>query len=74
MDQPSREAMAGKLQIYADGVATAELLLMKYQLPDEHELAPTGRPFACLGEIFIRVHSCPFAVVTDEFWQRSCVY
>jgi hypothetical protein len=62
MDQASCEAMAGKLQIYGDGVATAELLLMKYQSPDEHELAPTVHPFASLREIFIRVHSCPFAV------------
>jgi hypothetical protein len=61
MDQASCEAMAGKLQIYGDGVATAELLLMKYQSPDEHELAPTVHPFASLREIFIRVHSCPFA-------------
>jgi hypothetical protein len=47
MDQPSREAMAGKLQIYADEGTPGAL----HQSPDEQELVPTVRTFASLREI-----------------------
>ena len=47
MDQPSREAMAGKLQIYTDEGTPGAL----HKSPDEQELVPTVRTFASLREI-----------------------
>jgi hypothetical protein len=71
MDQPSREAMAGKLQIYADLVAGSDHSDGRW----ETSLAATVPLALWLGietcrvacvylrfRLFVRVHSCPFAV------------